>query len=172
MSKMMSPLEGYFDGKEGKSSKRLESFLGLLAALVFPLAGAIYAAGGDQRRTCRTRDALVLGLRSCRELMRALRARGVPTEPRGLRSLLATPEPLFVPIMRRMLGRESATVAVFGHANAPSGHDEIAGQAKLLDAFARQAGLKLPSWDRILAFFSPGVPPLPEGSRELRLHLW
>ncbi|MCX6035245.1 MAG: hypothetical protein NTV38_09770 [Chloroflexi bacterium] len=41
MSKMMSPLEGYFDGKEGKSSKRLQSFLGLLAALVFPLVAGL-----------------------------------------------------------------------------------------------------------------------------------
>lgn len=35
------PEDGYFDGVGGKSSKRLQSFLGLLAALVFPILCAL-----------------------------------------------------------------------------------------------------------------------------------
>ena len=38
---MMSQLNGYFDGKEGKSSKWLQSFLGLAFALIFPLAAGL-----------------------------------------------------------------------------------------------------------------------------------
>jgi len=97
------------------------------AALVFPLAGAIYAAGGGQERTCRTRDALVLGFRAFRELFRALRKLSVRVEPASLRPFLRTPEPLVVRMLSRMLSRDSARVAVFGHANAAGGRSEIAG---------------------------------------------
>jgi 2-dehydropantoate 2-reductase len=143
------------------------------AALVFPLAGGIYAAGGGQERTCRTRDALVLGFRAFRELFRALRKLGVRVEPASLRPLLRTPEPLVVRMLSRMLLRDSARVAVFGHANAAGGRDEIAGQAVRLDALVRKAGVPMPNWERLLPHFEPGrVPPLADGSRVLRLRLW
>jgi 2-dehydropantoate 2-reductase len=143
------------------------------AALVFPLAGAIYAAAGGQERTCRTRDALVLGFRAFRELFRALRRLGVRVEPNSLQTFLRTPEPLVVRMLSRMLSRDSARVAMFGHANAAGGRDEIAGQALRLDAFVRKAGVPLPSWERLLPRFEPGrVPPLADGSRALRLRLW
>lgn len=35
------PEDGYFDGVGGKSSKRLQSFLGLLAALLFPVIAGL-----------------------------------------------------------------------------------------------------------------------------------
>ena len=37
----MAEQDGYFDGVGGKSSKRLQSFLGLLAALGFPLVSGV-----------------------------------------------------------------------------------------------------------------------------------
>jgi ketopantoate reductase len=143
------------------------------AALVFPLAGAIYAAGGGQERTCRNRDALVLGFRAFREIFRALRKLGVRVDPASLRTLLRTPEPLVVRMLARGLSRDSARVAVFGHANAAGGRDEIAGQARTLDAIVRKAGVPMPNWERLLPHFEPGrVPPLTDGSRTLRLHPW
>ena len=143
------------------------------AATVFPLAGGIYAAGGGQERTCRTRDALVLGFRAFRELFRALRKLGVRVEPASLQPFLRTPEPLVVRMLSRMLSRDSARVAVFGHANAAGGRDEIAGQALRLDAFVREAGVTMPNWDRLLLHFEPGrMPPLADGSRIVRLRLW
>lgn len=151
---------------------RVRPWLVCHAALVFPLAGAIYACGGEQERTCRTRDALVLGVRSVRELLRALRHLDIPTEPRRLRSFVATPEPILVPVLGRLLATESSTVGVFGHANAPGGRSEIAGQAHVLDAVVREAHRPLPSWDRLLPHFETEVPPLPDGSREIRLRLW
>jgi 2-dehydropantoate 2-reductase len=160
-------------GLPTKVSTDMTAYLICHAALVFPLAGGIYAAGGAQERTCRTRDALVLGFRAFRELFRALRRLGVRVEPGSLRSLLRMPEPLVVGMLSRMLSRDSARVAVFGHANAAGGRDEIAGQALRLDAFVREAGAPLPSWDRLLPHFDPGrVPPLADGSRTLRLRPW
>ncbi len=144
------------------------------AALVFPLAGAIYAAGGGQERTCRTRDALVLGVRACRECFRSLRRLGVALEPRSLRMLLATPEPLIIRTLQRGFAGPAAAVAMFGHANAAGGSREIGEQVLALDAFVRKAGLPLESWDRLLPYFTPGntVPLLEDGSRTLRLRLW
>jgi len=144
------------------------------AALVFPLAGAIYAAGGGQERTCRTRDALVLGVRACRECFRALRKLGVALEPRSIRMLLAMPEPLIVRTLQRGFAGPAAAVAMFGHANAVGGSREIGEQAQALDAFVRTAGLPLESWDRLLPYFAPGntVPLLSDGSKALGLRIW
>jgi hypothetical protein len=144
------------------------------AAMVFPLAGAIYAAGGGQERTCRTRDALVLGVRACHEHFRALRKLGVRTEPRSLKQFLRIPEPLMIRMLSRGLAGKSAAVAMFGHANAVGGSHEIAEQALALDAFVRTARLPLESWNLLLPYFAPGntVPPIADGSRTLRLRVW
>jgi hypothetical protein len=144
------------------------------AALVFPLAGAIYAAGGGQERTCRTRDALVLGVRACHELFRALWKLGVGTEPRSLKLFLGMPEPLIIRMLARGMAGMSAAVAMFGHANAVGGRREIADLALALDGFVRAAKLPLGSWDRLLPYFAPGntVPPVADGSRTLRLRVW
>jgi len=140
------------------------------AALVFPLAGAIFATGGDQARFCRTRDAIVLGIRACKEAMRALRDTGCAVEPPYLRKLVAMPEWLLSPLLARRLAGEAARVAMFGHANAPGGRAEIGGQARVLDARLRKAGRPMPSWDRLLPWFEAegGPEPLPDGQRELR----
>ena len=143
-------------------------------ALVFPLAGAVYACGGGQERFCRTRDALVLGLRACRELLGALSALRVRIEPRALGVMRWLPEPLFVRRLRHDLGGEAARVAVFGHANAQGGHQEMALGANALDGVVRKANRPLPHWDRLLPAFAarPGVAALEDGSRNLSLHLW
>jgi len=134
----------------------------------------MYASGGEQERTCRTRDAIVLGLRSCRELMSALRSLGVRTEPRELRSFLGVPEALLLRYLRGMLRGESARVAMFGHATSPGGRDELSEQAGVLDRIVRPAGRKLESWDRLLPYFAAdgSAPALQDGSRRLRLRLW
>lgn len=164
-------------GRAGLPTKRSPDMVAWLvchAALVFPLAGTMYAAGGDQARTCRTRDALVVGFRACRELFRALRKLGVSIEPRSLRGLLRMPEPLFIGFFERSLAGESARVAMFGHANAPGGRNEMAGGAQALDAMVRRAGLPLPNWERLLPYFPAEneAPLMADGSRKLRLRFW
>lgn len=142
------------------------------AALVFPLAGAIYASGGNQERLCRTRDAMVLGIRACREAMAALRSSGVRIEPSSLKKLLAMPEWLLVRTLTKGFAGERARVAMFGHANAPGGRGEIGGQTRALDAILRRSGRALPHWDRLLPWFDPATAPMPDGQRSLRLRIW
>jgi 2-dehydropantoate 2-reductase len=155
-------------------SRDIRSWLLCHAALVFPLAGGIYAAAGEQARVCRTRDAVVLGVRAARELLQALRHLGYAIEPPRLRRLLAMPEPLLVGMLRKGLAGESARVAMFGHANASGGRAEIGGQAAVLDHIARRSGRPLPSWDRLLPYFREGSEAalVPDGSRSVRLRLW
>lgn len=140
------------------------------AALVLPLAAAISATGGDQARFCRTRDAIVLGLRAVRELLRALRALGVETQPKALRAILRIPEPILVPLIQHSLGGESARVAVFGHATAVGGLDELAFLGRTLDVRVRGAKGHRPAWNQLAPWFLPDHPPLiPDGARSLRL---
>jgi 2-dehydropantoate 2-reductase len=155
-------------------SRDIRAWLLCHAALVFPLAGAIYSTAGDQQRFCRTRDALVLGIRACRELFAALRSLGWRIEPSRLRRLLASPEWLLVPLLARRFAGEGARVAMFGHANAPGGRDEIGGQARMLDGIVRVSGQPLSAWNRLLPYFDNPTTqvPLRDGARELRLRLF
>ncbi len=155
-------------------SDTIRAWLICHAALVFPLAGAIYAAGGDQGRTCRTRDALILSIRACKELIGALRTLGIQVEPDSLKKLLATPEWLLVGILRKALTGEGARVAMFGHANAAPGRSEISGQAKVLDDIVQGAGRPLPNWARLLPYFDATKEEdyLPDSSRKLRYRVW
>ncbi|MBL8924046.1 MAG: FAD-dependent oxidoreductase [Myxococcaceae bacterium] len=152
------------------TSEDIVGWLQCHAALVLPLAAAINATGGDQDRFCRTRDAVVLGLRAVRELLRALRSLGVETQPAGLRHLLRIPEPLLVPLIQRRLAGESARVAVFGHATAEGGHDELDFLGRTLDVRVRGAPGHRPAWTRLAPWFLPDRPPLiPDGARALTL---
>jgi 2-dehydropantoate 2-reductase len=161
-------------GLPTRRSADMTAWLKCHAAVVFPLAGAIYATGADQGRASRTRDAVVIGLRACRELLRALRGRGVAREPRALGMFLAIPEPLMILRLSRMLIGKEAAIALFGHANAQGGRREIADQALKLDAFVRTAGSALENWSCLLPYFDPAntAALIPDGSRAIRLRAW
>lgn len=152
----------------------IRSYLLYHAALVFPLAGAMYAAGGDQERFCDTRDAIILGIRGCHECFAALRALGYSIEPKRLRTLQIMPERYLASLISKKMRGEPARVAMFGHANAPGGRSEIGGQAPVLDAKLRASGKPMPSWDRLLPYFDPDhkEPLIPNGSKEIKLKFW
>lgn len=155
-------------------NNNIRSYLLYHAALVFPLAGAMYAAGGDQESFCDTRDAIVLGVRGCHECFAALRALGYPLEPKSLRTLIMMPERYIVSLLSKKMRGESARIAMFGHANAPGGRSEIGGQASVLDAVLRASGKPMPSWNRLLPYFDPNPkePQIPNGSGKIKLKIW
>jgi hypothetical protein len=106
--------------------------------------------------------------------MAALGALGVRLEPASLRKLLVMPEWLLATTLAKGFAGEAARVAMFGHAQASGGREEIGGQAAILDAKLKLSGRKLPCWDRLLPWFdaAKASEPLPDGSRTLRLRLW
>jgi 2-dehydropantoate 2-reductase len=152
----------------------MHAYLLYHAALVFPLAGAIYAAGGGQERFCRTRDAIVLGIRACHEACRALRVLGFQMQPKSLKSLTMMPEWFLANMLSKSLRSESARVAMFGHANAQGGRAEIGGQAAVLDKILHGSGKTLEYWKRLLPFFTAKSEAdlLPDGSRSIKLRIW
>ena len=148
-------------------SPDMDAWLKWHAALVLPLAGAIYAAGGDNYRLARTRDAVVLAVRAIREGFAALRNLGFPMAPRSLWPYAWLPEPLLVPLAQRYLDTTLAEIALTGHANAA--RDEMKAFADEFRDLCRTAGVPTPNWDRLYGYIDPTVPPLPEGSAKLGL---
>lgn len=154
-----------------RTSADIVGWLQCHAALVLPIAAAIRATAGSQERLCRTRDALVLGVRAVRELLRCLRALGVPTQPAGLDTLLRLPEPILVSLVSRNLASPSARIAIFGHATSAGGWEELSFLGRTLDVRVRGTSLSRPAWTRLVQYFFPDGPPvLADGARELWLH--
>ncbi len=148
-------------------SPDMDAWLKWHAALVLPLAGALYAAGGDNYRLAGTPDAVVLAVRAIREGFAVLRKLGIPMTPRALWPYARLPEPLLVPLARRYLDTKVAEIALAGHANAA--RDEMKPFADEFRALGRSAALPMPAWDRLYAYIDPDVPPLPSGSAALPL---
>jgi len=154
------------------ASPDMDAWLKTHAAWICPISCALYATGGDVHRMARTRDALILTIRSTRENFRALRRLGVPITPPSpnLLALGRMPEPVLVPLLGHLLDTRTAETVVQSHANAA--RDEVGQLFGELVALARRAAVPTPATDRLRQYLlDPGAPPLPEGSTELPLDL-
>ena len=143
----------------------MDAWLKTHAAEVVPAASAIYMAGGDNYRLARTRDGLVLLVRTIREGYRVLRTLGVPITPANHRIFNWIPEPILVALMRRLLNTKTAEIEIAGHANAA--RDEFKQLADDFRVLARTTSVPTPAMDRLYTYIDPAVPPLPEGSAQV-----
>ncbi len=154
-------------------SENMDAWLKTHAALISPMANAIYAAGCDRIRLAHTRDAVVLLVRAVREGLGVLQAMGVPLTPGRYRILLWLPEPLLVWYLQRSVTSELFELGAVRHAVAARDEMEhIAGEFRFL---GRVVGASTPSIDYLYSFLSPGSPPMPEGKADLGLNwgsLW
>jgi len=142
----------------------MDAWLKTHAAEIVPTANALYMAGLDAGRLARTRDALLLMLRSIREGYAVLSAHGIPITPRSHRVFRWLPEPLLLWIMRRALESDTTGVKI-GHALAA--RNEIKTLAHQLRALAQAKGVATPAADRLDRYLDPNAPPVPDGSTEL-----
>ncbi len=151
----------------------MDAWLKTHAALISPMANAIYAAGCDRLRLAHTRDAAVLLVRAVREGMGVLQAMGIPITPPRLRVLLWLPEPLLVWYLQRSVTSELFELGAVRHAAAARDEMEhIAGEFRFL---GRVVGASTPSIDYLYSFLDPANPPMPEGKADLALNwgsLW
>ncbi len=131
-------------------SRDMRSWYLCHAALVFPLALSMYAAGGDQARYCDSPALIRLGVGACKECFASLRALGCKVEPRSLWTLLLASKGALARMIARRFRGEAARVAMFGHANSPGGREEISSQAAVLDHLLKRTRKPTPSWDRLL----------------------
>jgi ketopantoate reductase len=129
---------------------------------------AVYATGTDLERTARTRDALVLGARSIKEAMRALRTAGIPPTPPVYRLLEWLPEPVLVLALRKFMTLEGYDASIRGHAQAA--RDEMQYLTDEFMALVKSAGAETPILDGLYGHFDPETPLLPDGSREISMN--
>ncbi len=100
------------------TSTNIDAWLKTHAAVVSPIANALYLAGGSAYRLARTRDGLVLMVRAIQDALRALQALHIPITPPMIGALLWVPEPVLVALLEKRLGSPLAELVLASHANA------------------------------------------------------
>jgi ketopantoate reductase len=137
-------------------------------ALLFPsLAPALRAAGVDNYRLARTRDLVVLAIRAMREGFRVLRSLGLPVTPSKFRVIEWLPEPILVLLVQRLLANPLMETALVKHAEAA--RDEVQHLIGEFMALARTTAVPTPTIDRLLQYYEPDAPEVPDGSAEIPL---
>ncbi|MBN1286667.1 MAG: ketopantoate reductase family protein [Anaerolineae bacterium] len=164
VAEVLESMEGY----KTEIRADMDAWLKTHVALLMPsLAPALYAAGTDNKRMARTRDALVLALRAIREGFRALRALGIPIVPSSFKIFERLPEPLLVWGAGRLIADERMEVALAKHANAA--RDEMKHLADEFLTLAHQTSVPTPAIDRLYPHLDPATPLLPDGSATIPL---
>ncbi len=146
-------------------SPNINAWLKSHAAVISPIALALYMVGGDNYRLARTRDAIVLCIRALRESFRVLRACDIPITPPTLRLYEWIPEPILVPLVQRLFNTRSAEIAIAGHAGAA--RDEMRQIADEFRALIHSAAVATPILDQLYAYLDPATPTVTEGSRQI-----
>ncbi len=145
----------------------MDAWLKTHVAEISPTANALYLAGGDNHRLARTRDGVVLMIRAMREGYAVLRALGIPIVPSNHKIVNWIPEPLLVPLVRKMLDSKEVELKAAGHANAA--RHEMKQIADEFRALARKASVPTPAMGRLYTYIDPTTPPVAAGSAEIPL---
>ena len=146
----------------------MDTWLKYHVALLFPsLAPALKAAGVDNYRLARTRDLVVLAVRAMREGFRVLHSLGLPVTPSKFKIIEWLPEPIVVLLIQRLLANPLMETALVKHAEAARSEvDHLIGEFM---ALARTTSVSTPTIDRLLRYYEPDAPPVPDGSAEIPL---
>ncbi len=146
----------------------MDAWLKYHVALLFPtLAPALFAAGVDNYRLARTRDLVVQALRAMRESFRVLHYLGLPVTPAKFKVIEWLPEPIGVLVLQRLLSNPLMEVALVKHARAARSEvDHLIGEFM---ALARSTPVPTPTIDRLLRYYEPDAPAVPDGSAEIPL---
>jgi hypothetical protein len=77
------------------------------------------------------------------------------------------PEPILVPFAQRVLANPLMETALVKHAAAA--HDEVQHLIDEFMALARTTSVPTPTIDRLLRYYEPDAPQVPDGSAEIPL---
>ena len=158
----LSTMEGY----EVEIRRDMDAWLKChVVALMPAFVPALYACETDIERLARTRDALVLGVRGIREGFRALQKADVGLTPAALRLVFWIPEPVMVALLRQACKLEMMQISGEGHAMAA--RDEMEYLTHQFKEFVSERGIQTPVIDRMMKWYDPKTPPLPDGSQEI-----
>jgi 2-dehydropantoate 2-reductase len=147
----------------------MDAWLKTHAAVINPLAMAIYAAEGSNYRLANTRDGLLLAVRGIRESLRTLRELNIPIIPGYYRLLEWLPEPLLVVLLRGLVNTRAAEINIAGHANAA--RDEMWAVADEFATLTRATGHLTPALYNLRLWLDPDYAPLEEGSDALPMDM-
>jgi 2-dehydropantoate 2-reductase len=147
----------------------MDAWLKSHAALISPLALALYSAGGDNYRLAHTRDGLLLAVRAIRESLGVLRALRIPIVPAPFRMLEWLPEPLLLVVLRGLMNTRAAEINIAGHANAA--RDEMWAVADEFATLVKASGQMTTALDQLRTWLDPAIRPLPEGNAALPVNM-
>ena len=145
----------------------MDAWLKVHAALVSPVANAIYLANGSTLRLSRTRDGLVLLIRAVKEGFRVLRRLGYPLVPLRLWLLALLPEPLLVFLLKYGLATHKAELLLASHANAA--RDEMGLLAEEFHQLCLKAAIPTPAIDELCTYIDPASPVVTDRSATIPL---
>ena len=149
-------------------SEAMDAWSKCHVALLFPaLATSLYLCGNDNYRMANTRDAILLAWRGIKEGFRVLKKLNIPVQPPALKKFLWLPEPIMVAFLRKLLNNPRMEVGMVRHAAAI--RDEIQQLNNEFLELAESSGVFTPTIRFLIAQFNEKAPPLPEGSRNLRM---
>ncbi len=152
-------------GFTARRSHGIDAWLKTHAAIVSPLANAIYLAGGDTQRLSRTRDGLILTVRAIQENLQVLLSLGHPILPRFYNLLLYVPEPVLAWLLGKLVSLRQMDLIMARHANAA--RDEMSEITREVRALADQAGIATPSADKLAEYINPDLEPMSPSTRTL-----
>jgi 2-dehydropantoate 2-reductase len=165
---MVADILSSMPGYRGQIRTDMDAWLKTHVAILIPsIAAALYACNIDLKRMARTRDALVLAVRSVRENFRVLQALGIPITPAGFRRFMFIPEPFLVAFLRKILVMEAMETALAAHAGAA--RDEMQHLTDEFRILVRQSGVATPAGNRLYASLSKDTPLMPDGSASIPL---
>jgi 2-dehydropantoate 2-reductase len=145
-------------------SSQMDAWLKTHVAEVSPMANALYMAGGDNYRLARTRDAIVLMIRSMREGYSVLEELNIPIVPARHKILKWIPEPMLVALMRRIF-KSDEMADLIGHAHAA--RDEMKQICDEFKVLARSTSVPTPAMNRLFIYTDPDTQPVADGSTRI-----
>jgi len=95
-------------------SRNMDAWLRYHVAMVGPLASAFYMAGSCNYKLARNPEIIKKCLKGLREAVWVLRANGFPVEPPALKVMLAIPDFILVPLLRRLNDQVKRGAFCFG----------------------------------------------------------
>jgi 2-dehydropantoate 2-reductase len=128
----------------------MDAWLKTHAALVSPIANALYMMDGDIHQLAHHRASVQLMVRAIREGLQVLRSLDIPITPTRMRVFELIPEPLMVSLLQRLLDTEYADLVIARHANAA--RDEMKQIADEFRELAHLGSLPIPFNDHLYSF--------------------
>ena len=147
-------------------SPNIDAWLKTHAAIILPIAFAIYWCNGNNYRLANTRDGLILLYRSVKESLRVLKKNKIPIRPKKFAAFIMAPEPIALPFLKKALDSEFARIGMAEHAN--NAEDEMFFLVREFKQLMDASGLNTPHLDHLFSIIDADQVSMPEGASEMK----